>query len=42
MDPERYAAMREDTLELMRRWNRAEDELRLDAEYLLIVARKRG
>jgi len=42
MDPERYAAMREDTLELMRRWNRAEDELRLDPEYLLIVARKRG
>jgi SAM-dependent methyltransferase len=41
MDPEKYGAMRAETVELFRRWNDGDGPLRIDAEYLLTVARKR-
>jgi ubiquinone/menaquinone biosynthesis C-methylase UbiE len=42
MDPERYSAMREELVDLMRRSGGGDGPLRIDAEYLLTVARKRG
>jgi SAM-dependent methyltransferase len=42
MPPDRYAAMREELVELMRSASGGDGPVRLDAEYLLIVARKRG
>ena len=43
LTPERYEAMRGENLELFRRWNVAQDgSLRVESEYLLTVARKRG
>jgi hypothetical protein len=34
--------MRQELLELVGRMNRADDGVRIDSEYLLTVARKRG
>jgi SAM-dependent methyltransferase len=42
MPPERYEAMRGETLELFRRWNGGDGALRVGVDYLLTVARKRG
>jgi ubiquinone/menaquinone biosynthesis C-methylase UbiE len=43
LEPERWESLRRDNLEQIRRWNVADDgSLRLEAEYALIVARKRG
>jgi ubiquinone/menaquinone biosynthesis C-methylase UbiE len=43
LEPERYEAMTAETLELLHRFNRAEDgSLAVDSEYLMTVARKRG
>jgi 2-polyprenyl-6-hydroxyphenyl methylase/3-demethylubiquinone-9 3-methyltransferase len=40
---ERYGEMREDGLALIREWNKASDgSVVIDAEYLLVVARRRG
>jgi SAM-dependent methyltransferase len=41
MDPGAYASMREELLDLMRRASSGDGPLRIDAEYLLTVARKR-
>jgi SAM-dependent methyltransferase len=43
MPPERFEALWNDTVELARRFNRADDgSLRIESEYLLSVGRKRG
>jgi SAM-dependent methyltransferase len=43
LPPDRFEALRGDVLELFRRCNQASDgSLRIEAEYVLIVARKRG
>lgn len=43
LDAERFAELRGETLELLRRVNSADDgTVRIDADYLVIVARKRG
>jgi SAM-dependent methyltransferase len=42
MPPETYASMRSDMLELAREWAGGDGPLRVDVEYLLIVARRRG
>jgi ubiquinone/menaquinone biosynthesis C-methylase UbiE len=42
LPPERFEAMKEELRELVGRWNRADGGLRIDSEYLLSVARKRG
>jgi SAM-dependent methyltransferase len=43
LSEEQFAEFRAETLELARRWNRAEDgTLHIDSGYLVIVARKRG
>jgi ubiquinone/menaquinone biosynthesis C-methylase UbiE len=43
LPPEQYEAMQADQLELARRWNSADDgSVRIEAEYLISVARKRG
>jgi SAM-dependent methyltransferase len=42
MDPDRYAAMREELVDLMRRSGGGDGPLHINAEYLLTVARKRG
>jgi SAM-dependent methyltransferase len=39
---ERFAAMQADLLELIRRWAGGDGAVSIDAEYLLIVARRRG
>jgi SAM-dependent methyltransferase len=39
---EQYEAMGAENLELLRRWNSADGALRIEAEYLLTVARKPG
>ena len=41
--PSSARRMARQTLELLARWNRADDgSLRIDSEYLIVVARKRG
>jgi hypothetical protein len=43
LEPERYAEMRGEFIEHAKRFNSANDgSIRIDSEYLLIVARKRG
>jgi SAM-dependent methyltransferase len=43
LTPEQFEAMRRENLELFRRWNVAQGgSLRVESEYLLTVARKRG
>jgi SAM-dependent methyltransferase len=43
LDAETYGRLRAETVELARAWNGARDgTLRIDSEYLLIVARRRG
>ena len=43
LPPDRYAALREDMVQLFADWNTASDgSLAIDAEYLLVVARRRG
>jgi SAM-dependent methyltransferase len=42
LPPERYAEMRADFRELLARWATADGALEIDADYVLIVARKRG
>jgi hypothetical protein len=43
LPPEQYDAMRAEQLELARRWSSADDgSVRIEAEYLISVARKRG
>jgi ubiquinone/menaquinone biosynthesis C-methylase UbiE len=42
MPPEAYEAMRGEMLELARRWAGGDGPVRVDVEYLLIVARRRG
>jgi SAM-dependent methyltransferase len=42
MEPDKYTAMRDELLDLMRRSSGGDGPLRIDAEYLLTVARKRG
>jgi len=43
LDPERFEELRQGTLELLRNLNTADDgTARIDAGYLVIVARKRG
>jgi ubiquinone/menaquinone biosynthesis C-methylase UbiE len=43
LPPDRYEAMQAEQLELAREWNEAPDgRVRIDAEYLISVARKRG
>jgi hypothetical protein len=42
MPPETYAEMRADFVELVRGWAGGDGPFSVDAEYLLIVARKRG
>ena len=42
LPPERYAELRSRLLELVRRWNGGDGPVRIDAEYLLTVARKPG
>lgn len=42
MPPEQYAQMRGDMLELVRGWAGGDGPFSVDAEYLVIVARKRG
>jgi SAM-dependent methyltransferase len=43
LPPEQYEELTRDTLELMRRWsNDDEGGVRIDVDYLLLVARKRG
>jgi len=42
MPPDLYAKMRDDFLELVRGWAGGDGPFSVDAEYLLIVARKRG
>ncbi len=39
---ERYEAMQAELLELIRRWAGGDGPVAIDAEYLLIVARRRG
>ena len=41
LPPEQYEALRQENIELLRRWNSAEEGLQIDGEYLLTVARKR-
>jgi len=42
MPPEAYAAMRDEMVELARRWAGGDGPFSIDVEYLLIVARRRG
>lgn len=42
MPPERYAEMRAELLDLVRGWAGGDGPFSVDAEYLLVVARKRG
>jgi SAM-dependent methyltransferase len=43
LPPEQYEELLRDTVELMRKWGTQDDDvLRVDVEYLIIVARKRG
>jgi ubiquinone/menaquinone biosynthesis C-methylase UbiE len=42
LDEEQYAAMRREIRELVERWGAPEGPVRIEAEYLLIVAHKRG
>jgi hypothetical protein len=43
LSPEQYEVLIGDTVDLMRRWGTDDgDGLRVDVEYLIIVARKRG
>jgi SAM-dependent methyltransferase len=44
LPPEQYEELTRDTLELMRRWSTDDDAggVRVDVDYLLLVARKRG
>lgn len=42
MPPEMYAEMRADFLELARRWAGGDGPFAVDAEYLVVMARKRG
>jgi SAM-dependent methyltransferase len=42
MDPDKYASMREELVDLMRRANGGDGPVRIEAEYLQIVARKPG
>lgn len=42
LEPEAYQAMRGEMLELARSWAGGDGPVRVDAEYLLIVARRRG
>jgi SAM-dependent methyltransferase len=42
MPPDQYAQMREDFVELARHWAGGDGAFSVDAEYLVVVARKRG
>ena len=44
LPPEQYDELLRDTVDLMRRWGTADDDggVRVDVDYLIIVARKRG
>jgi hypothetical protein len=43
LPPDQYEAMQAEQLELARQWNSAADgSVRIEAEYLISVARKRG
>ncbi len=42
MPPDAYAAMRDEMVDLARRWAGGDGSFSIDAEYLLIVARRRG
>jgi hypothetical protein len=42
LEPERFDAMQRDQVDLLRRWAGGDGPVSIEAEYLVIVARRRG